>query len=428
MNDPQMLSEEAARRLDAEDPLARFRARFRIPAGTIYFDGNSLGLLGHESERSIARLLAEWRELAVRGWLDGQRPWFYLAEEIGAMAAELVGASPEELVLTGTTTSNIHALVSSFYRPAGRRTKILADALDFPSDIYALKSQVRLKGLDPARELKLVGSRDGRTIEEEDVIREMTDEVALVFLPSVLYRSGQLFDLERLAAEAFRRGIPIGFDCSHSAGAVPHDLSRWGVDFAVFCGYKYLNGGPGCPAFLFLHRRHFGREPALAGWFGSRKDRQFDMSHEFTPAPTAGGWQISSPGILGAAALEGSLAVIREAGIGPIREKSLRLTSFLIDLVQTRLAGRGFTVGSPLDPRRRGGHVAVEHPVEAVRIGSALRDRGVIPDVRPPNIIRLAPVALYNTFGEAWSAVRLIEEIVDGRAYEAYPRKRPAVS
>jgi kynureninase len=422
--------ESFAADLDRADPLAGFRKRFHLPKDLTYLDGNSLGLLSREAERSLAGILEEWRARGVRGWIDGPKPWFYIAEMTGAAAAPLVGSRPKELVFTGTTTVNIHALIATFYEPRGRRTRILADELDFPTDIYALRDQIRMKGGDPATDLVLVPSRDGRTVEEDGIIERMTPETALVFLPSVLYRSGQLLDMPRLTREAHRRGIPIGFDCSHSAGVVPHRLSRWGVDFAVFCGYKYLNGGPGCSAFLYLNRRHFGRKPVLTGWFGNRKDRQFDMRLDFEPAASAGGWQISSPGILGSSTMPGALAVINEAGIDRIREKSIRMTSYLIELVGAVLSGTpyDFTIGSPLDPRRRGGHVALEHPREAVRICAALRARGVVPDLRPPNVIRLAPVALYNTYREIWRVVRHLKEIVDLREYRKFSSQRKAVS
>ena len=427
---PVLMSETFAAALDRSDPLARFRRRFHAPPGTIYLDGNSLGLLSREAERSLTRVLGEWRTLGVRGWIEGPRPWFTAAEEAGAAAAPLVGARAEELVFTGTTTVNIHALVATFYERRGRRTRILADALDFPTDIYALRSQIALRGGDPEADLVLVPSRDGRTIEEEDIIDRLTPEVALVFLPSVLNRSGQLLDMERLTREAHLRGIPIGFDCSHSAGVVPHRLSRWGVDFAVFCGYKYLNGGPGCSAFLYLNRNHFGKKPALAGWFGNKKASQFDLRLDFDPAPAAGGWQISSPGILGSATMPGALAVLKEAGIGRIRRKSVRMTSYLIDLVKATLEvpPYDFRIGTPLDPRRRGGHVALEHPAEALRISEALKARGVVPDFRPPNVIRLAPVPLYNTYRQIRRVVLHLKDIIDTGEYGAFSGRRKAVS
>jgi kynureninase len=428
---PLMRTDEAhALELDRSDPLARFRERFFLPPGTIYMDGNSLGLLSRDAERTLRRVLDEWRALGIRGWLEAERPWFTFAEEMGAKASPLVGAGPGELILTGTTTVNIHALVSTFYKPEGKRTRILADGLNFPTDLYALQGQVRSRGFDPDREIVLVPSADGRTLDESRIIGMMTDEVALVFLPTVLYRSGQLLDIERLAAEARRRGILLGLDASHSAGVVLHEFSDWGVDFAVFCSYKYLNGGPGGSAFLYLNERHFGLRPALPGWFGYVKERQFDLLPEFEPAPTAGGWQISSPGVLGSSPIEGALDVTLEAGIEAIREKSVRITSYLIDLIDAVLSGEPyrFTIGTPRDPARRGGHVAVEHPDEALRICEALKARGVVPDFRPPNIIRIAPVPLTTRYHEVWTVVRHLKEIVDGREFERFGKTRKAVS
>jgi kynureninase len=421
MNSSFPLDEDGARGLDAGDPLARFRERFHIPAGTIYLDGNSLGLASREAEAALARAAAEWRDLAIGGWTTARPPWLERGEALGAAAAELVGAAPGDVVCTGTTTVNLHALVCAFYQPAAGRAKILADSLNFPSDLYALRGQIQSRGGDPARDLVLAGSRDGRTLDEEELIRLMSPDVALVLLPSVLYRSGQLLDVARLAAAARERGIPAGFDCSHSAGAVPHRFDDWGVDFAFWCSYKYLNGGPGSPAFLYVSRRHAGVRPLLAGWWGCDRARQFDMDPEFQPAAGAAGFQISTPGILSAAPLEGALALVREAGIARIREKSLRLTSFLMHLVDHLLPGDRYRVriGSPREPARRGGHVALELGDDAWPVYQALKGRGVVPDFRPPDVIRVAPVALYNTFHEVWRTVQILQEILDNWEHQA---------
>jgi kynureninase len=420
---------DEARRLDREDPLKKMRRRFFVRPGTVYLDGNSLGLLSRDSRAALERAVRSWEKMAVRGWLEADPPWFYLAERLGARCAALVGAGPDEVVMTGTTTVNIHALANTFYRPEGKRTKIVADELDFPTDVYALKSVLKLRGLDPAEHLVLVRSRDGMTLDERDIARHFDDGTALAFLPSVLYRSGQLLDMEFLTARAREQGIPIGFDCSHSAGAVPHELDRLGVDFALWCSYKYLNGGPGATAFLYVNRKHFGKEPALAGWFGSKKEKQFDMSLDFDPAQGAGRWQISSPSILNASPLAGSLTIFEEAGIASVREKSLGMTRFLMDMADALLAAApyGFTVGTPREDDRRGGHVALVHP-EGLRIAEALRARGVVPDFRPPDIVRIAPVALYNTYTEIWALVRHLLEIVDMKEYDRFPVERKAIS
>lgn len=399
--------------------------RFYLPPDRVYLDGNSLGLASRDAEAAVLAALEDWKRRAIDGWTEGERPWFYLAERLGALQAELVGARPDELVVSGTTTGNLHALVATFYHPGGRRTKILADELNFPSDLYALASQVRLRGYDPAQHLVLAKSRDGRALEEADLVAAMADDVALVVLPSVLYRGGQLLDIERLARAAHERGIPIGFDCSHSVGAVPHRLHEWQVDFAVWCTYKYLNGGPGAVGSFFVHERHFGTRPALAGWWGSNKERQFDLAPDFEPAPGAGAWQISTPSVLGAAALYGALAIIHEAGIEAIRRKSLAQTAYLSDLIDTFLTEPpyGFAIGTPRDEARRGGHVALEHP-EAVRFARALKARGVIPDFRPPNVIRLAPIALYTSYEDLWRVVQVLRAIVDAGEHRRFSSSR----
>ena len=423
------VNEGFARNLDSEDPLAEFRKRFYVPKGTIYLDGNSLGLLSKDSESSVLRTLDEWKTLGIRGWLEAKFPWFYLAEQLGAKCAKLVGAEPEEVVLTGATTVNIHSLVHTFYQPKGKRKKILADELNFPTDIYALKSAIRLRGLNPVRDLVLAPSVDGRFLDERKIVKLMTDEVALVFLPSVLYRSGQLLNIQFLTKAAHGRKIPIGFDCSHSVGTVPHKFDKWNLDFALWCSYKYLNGGPGGTAFLYVNKQHFRREPALAGWFGYVKEKQFDLSLDFEHSKSAAGWQISSPAILSSAPIEGSLDIILEAGIDRIREKSLKMTSYLMFLIEETLSEEpyDFSIGTPREPERRGGHVAVEHK-EARRVSEALKKRGVITDFRPPNVIRIAPIPLCNTFYEVWKVVQHLRGTIDMREYTKFPIVREAIS
>lgn len=422
-------TEEYSHQLDQKDPLSNFRQKFYVPDHAIYMDGNSLGLLSKISEDRVLRVLNEWRTLGIRGWLEADLPWFYMSEKLGAMCAKTVGALPSEVVATGTTTVNIHSLANTFYKPEGRRKKILADELNFPSDIYALTSVLKLRELDPNENLILAPSHDGRTLDEQQIVELMDEDIALVFLPSVLYRSGQLLDVENLTEQAHERGIPIGFDCSHSVGTVPHRFDEWQVDFALWCSYKYLNGGPGGTAFLYVNERHFAVEPALAGWFGYVKEKQFDMAPHFEHARSAGGWQISSPAILSSIPLEGSLRIILEAGIHAIRRKSLKMTSYLMFLVDEILSKPPYfyTVGTPREAERRGGHVAVEH-AQGSRISEALRARGVIPDFRPPNIIRIAPSPLYNTYNEIWNVAQHLKEIIDSKEYERFPQERKMIS
>jgi kynureninase len=420
-------TEEYAFLLDRQDDLARYREEFYLQPNIIYLDGNSLGLLSKRAERSLLESLDDWKTLAIDGWTQGDRPWFTMTEELGRMSAPLVGALPEEVLVTASTTVNLHQLVATFYRPEGKRTKIVADELNFPSDIYALQSQLRLRGLDPDEHLIRVKSRDGRFIEEEDVIAAMTDEVAMVILPTVLYRSGQLLDIERLTKEAHARGIVIGWDGCHSVGAIPHKFHDWGVDFAYWCNYKYLNNGPGGVGGLFVHEKHFGTMPGLAGWFGSDKQKQFDMEHVFTPAKTSGAYQIATPHILSMAPLRGSLEMFAEATIEKIRAKSLHITRYMMDLIEHELAGFGFEIGNPREDHRRGGHISLEHG-DAARICKALKEYNVIPDFRAPNIVRLAPVALYNSYHDVWKAVQILKTIMVEKVYERYENKRGVVA
>lgn len=408
-------TESCARALDEADPLARFRDRFYLLPNTIYMDGNSLGLLSRDAEKSLLETLETWKTKAVGGWFEGTSPWLDCAEEVGALAAGMVGSAPDQVIHSATTTVNIHALVASLYRPEGRRVKILADELNFPSDIYALKGQLEMKGRDWRKDLVLAPSADGRNLDETAIAAMFTEDIALAWLPSVLYRSGQLLDMAYLTEKAHAKGVVIGFDLCHSAGIVPHELDAWNVDFAVWCGYKYLNSGPGGSAFLYVNRRHFDKDPVLTGWFGNRRETMFDMSHEFEPRPDAGKWQISSPGILGSSTLRGSLAMINEAGIQNIRRKSLTMTAYLAGLLDEHLAVSpyDFRVGSPREDHRRGGHVAVERDRRADRICDALIARGVVPDFRPPNVIRICPSPLYGTFHEIWQMVQHLKGIID---------------
>jgi kynureninase len=255
----------------------------------------------------------------------------------------------------------------------------------------------------------------------------MTDDIALIVLPTVLYRSGQILDMKRLTEEAHKRGILIGFDGCHSVGAIPHSFSEWGVDFAYWCNYKHLNGGPGCVGGLYVNRKHFGTHPGLAGWFGSRKDKQFDMEHTLTPAESAGAFQIGTPHVLSLAPLIGSLEIFAEAGIENIREKSLLINQYLMDLIEHELTDMDFIIGNPRDDVRRGGHISLEHK-EAARICKSLKENGIVPDFRAPNIIRLAPVALYTSYEEVWKVVQTLKTIMTEKQYEKFANEREVVA
>jgi kynureninase len=365
--------------------------------------------------------------LGIGGWLNGDPPWFAQVEQAALLLAPLVGARPDEVTLGASTTVNLHQLLATLYRPAGNRTRILMDGLAFPTDRYAVASQFRLRGRNPQAEVTFVPPRDGLRMEEDDLIQAMRNDVAIVLLPSVVYTTGQLLDIPLLTDAAHRHGCMIGFDCSHSAGLIPHRLSEWDVDFAFWCGYKYLNGGPGAAAGLFLNRKHFSKGPGLAGWFSSNKERQFDMADELIPADDAAALQMGTPPILSLAPLLGSLKMINEAGIERVRAKSLSLTRYLMEVIDGALSGCGFRYANPVEDERRGGHVALAHE-NAAGICAALKSRGVVPDFRPPNIVRLAPAPLYNTYGECFEAVARLKCIMEERAYERFPAERGLVA
>ncbi|WP_081755780.1 kynureninase [Paucisalibacillus sp. EB02] len=420
-------SREFARILDQNDSLKDFREEFYISNEKIYLDGNSLGLLSKRSEKAVLDILNSWKTLAIDGWTEGEYPWFYLSEEIGKQFASLVGGESKELIATGSTTTNLHQLLASFYQPEGKKTKILADELNFPSDIYAIKSQIQLKGYDPNEHLVQVKSKEGHLLEITDIIDAMTDDIALIVLPGVLYRSGQILDMQAITHAAHERGILIGFDLCHSIGSIPHELSKWGVDFAFWCTYKHLNGGPGSVGGIYVNERHLGMEPGLSGWFSSAKEKQFDLEHELTPASTAGAFQIGTPHVLSIAPLIGSLTIFQEAGMESIRKKSLQLTDYLINLIEAELKDYSFEITSPREHDARGGHIYLTHP-QAASICKALKADRIVPDFRSPNGIRLAPVALYNTFEEVWQTVLTLKKIMKEARYRKYENRRGVIA
>ncbi|WP_277555659.1 kynureninase [Halobaculum limi] len=430
-----------ARARDEADTLADYRAHFSVPDGERYMDGNSLGLASDTALATLERVVDEWKDLAIRGWEAADPDWFHYGEHLGDLLAPLVGADGDEVVVANSTTVNIHTLVGTFLdtlpgTPAGPDPSadppaVLVNDLDFPTDHYAIRAQFRQRGLDPDEQLVAVESRDGRTIDEADIEAMLAnrDDVGIVFMPSVLYRSGQLLDVGRITEAAHDNGALVGFDCAHSVGAVPHDLrdaGDSGVDFAVWCSYKYLNAGPGATAGLYVHERHHGATPALAGWWGNDKSTQFEMRHTYEPAASAGAWQIGTVPMLSSAPIEGATELVRDAGIDAVREKSLALTDYLIDLVDEYL-GDDFSVGTPRDHGRRGGHVAVEHP-EAYRVSEALRDRDVVVDFRPPNVVRICPAPMYTRFEDVWQVVETMRDIVETDAHLDYDARGGGVT
>ena len=298
---------EFALRLDAADALASRRELFYIRPGQIYMDGNSLGLCSKGAERAVLRALEDWKKYGIGIWTGAETDYFLYYESIGAKLARLINARPEEVTVCASTTLNIHQCVATFWKPDARRYKIVVDELNFPTDRYAVTSQIAQRGLEPDEVLKVVPSRDGKTLAMEDILAALTEDVSLVLLPSVLYRSAQLLDMAAITRAAHERGIICGFDLCHSIGAVDHDMEAVDCDFAVWCNYKYLSGGPGATAGLYVNRRHFERGPGLAGWWGNRNDTQFELRPEFEHAMNAGGWQTGTSPILSMAAVDGAL-------------------------------------------------------------------------------------------------------------------------
>ena len=412
---------------DAQDALAPLREHFYTKEGQIYMDGNSLGLCSKDAEAAVLRAISDWKTHGIGIWTGAETNYFLYHDVIGAKIARLIHARPEEVTVCGNTTVNVHQCIATFWQPTAEKYKIVIDELNFPTDRYAVTSQIRTRGMDPEEVLKVVKSRDGKTLCEEDILAAMTPDVALVLLPSVLYRSSQLLNLERISKEAHARGILVGFDLCHSIGNVDHDFAAIDCDFALWCNYKYLSGGPGAIAGLYINRRHFGRGPGLAGWWGNRKDTQFELRDSFEHAQNAGGWQTGTGSVLSLAAVDGALDVYNEVEMAAVRAKSLDLTAYLMYLIETELTGYGFTIGNPTEDAGRGGHVALEHP-DAARINEALKAAGVVPDFRYPNVIRLAPVPLYVRYVDVFDLVSILKTIMETKSYMVYENKAGTVA
>jgi kynureninase len=425
-------SREAAERLDSADPLRKFRERFFIPEGQLYLDGNSLGLLPRDAETTLLRVLEKWKTGGIGGWLEGDTPWFTMAEALAARVAKLVGAEAEEVAIANSMTINLHQLLATLYKPHAQRTKVLIDAHSFPTDRYALRSHLRLRGLDPDEHLVIVPPGEGRFLDEDQIAKALTNpELQMALFPSVVYTTGQLLDLERLCRVARENDVVLGIDMSHSVGVMPHALDEWGADFAGWGHYKWLNAGPGSVAGLYINRRHFaadGRVDAgLAGWWSVHKESMFEMSDEFFPGMGASALQIGTPAVLSMAPIDGALRPVEEAGLERIRTKSLAMTQFIIDAADAELAEFGFAIGTPGEAKRRGGHVSIVHE-HAQPICLALRARGVVPDFRKPDVIRFAPSPLYNSFGECWEAIEALKEIAITEAYRDFEHTRALVT
>jgi len=416
-------TEATALRLDAEDRLTPFRERFSIPKGAdgrpvLYLNGNSLGLMPYEARTLVEHELDDWARLGVEGHFKGRTPWYAYHEVFREPAARLVGAKPGEVVVMNSLTVNLHLMMATFYRPTPGRHKILIEDAAFPSDGYATRSQLRLHGYDPEEGLVIAKPSEGestlRTEDLEVLIEARGAEIALVMMSGVHYYTGQWFEMERVTRVARERGCIVGWDLAHAAGNVPLSLHAWDVDFAAWCSYKYLNAGPGGVAGCFVHERHGSKAslPRMAGWWGNDPERRFRMhlEPEFVPRQGADGWQLSNPPILAMAPLRASLAIFDEAGMEALRAKSIRLTGYLEWLLD-RAPGRPFEIITPRDPDRRGCQLSLRILDRPEARFEALERAGVVVDFRAPDVIRVAPVPLYNTFREVWTLARLLTHL-----------------
>ncbi|MEP7014122.1 MAG: kynureninase [Verrucomicrobiota bacterium] len=413
--------EEFALQLDREDPLRSFREKFHLPLGhdgkpLIYFTGNSLGLMPKTARAIVEEELDNWAKFGVDAHHAAGTPWYSYQESLREPAARLVGAKPIEVVCMNSLTVNLHLMMATFYRPTKSRFKILMDDPAFPSDTYAIKTQIVHHGLDPKDVLLLAPPRKGefavRTEDIVDVIEKHADQLAVVLIGAVNFFSGQLFDIAAITSAARKHDIIVGFDLAHAIGNVPLSLHEWNLDFAVWCSYKYLNAGPGAVAGAFVHERHATNTklPRLAGWFGNDPNTRFrlHLEPEFIPVPSADAWQISNPPIFSMAPLRASLSIFEEAGgMEPLRAKSVQLTSYL-EFLLDRAGSSKFTVITPRETSARGCQLSIlahDHPKELFK---ELQTAGVKSDFREPNVIRLAPTPLYNTFHEIWRFAKIM--------------------
>jgi kynureninase len=416
--------EDFARQLDRLDDLARYRQEFYITdPDLIYLDGNSLGRLPLATRDRIRAVVEQdWGVDLIRSW---NANWYQAPARVGDKIARLLGAAPGQVLVSDSTSVNLFKLACAALMLRPGRERIVSDTLNFPSDLYILQGIIPLLG--NRHDLTLVPSVDGISIDLEDIAAVVDENTAVVTLSQVVFKSGFLYDVEELTRIAHRAGALVLLDMSHSVGAVPIELDRWGVDLAIGCTYKYLNGGPGAPAFLYVS--HALQPQAISpiwGWFGQQAPFAFDL--DYYPAEGARRFLVSSPPILSLLAMEAGLDLQIEAGIERIRRKSITLTSYLVYLVDSVLAPLGFTLGSPRDPQQRGSHISIRH-AEGYRINRALiEDMHLIPDFREPDNIRLGLAPLYTSYWEVWEGVERIRRVVDEEHYLSYSDQRQAVT
>jgi kynureninase len=408
-----------AQEQDQKDVLHSFRDKFHIPKTSsgediIYLCGNSLGLMPKSTSIYVNQELDDWKNLGVEGHFHAKNPWMPYHEFLTDNMAHIVGAKPEEVVVMNSLTANLHFLMVSFYRPTSKRYKILFDYSPFPSDRYAIESQIRFHGFDPQEGMiELTPDAGSETVSLthiQNILERHGDEIALILIGGVNYYTGQAYDIKSITAMGHAKGCVVGFDLAHAAGNLLLNLHDDGPDFAAWCSYKYLNSGPGSLSGCFIHERHHQADlPRFAGWWGNDKKTRFLMKDEFVPIPTAEGWQLSNPPILSMAAIKASLDLFEEAGIARLRKKSENLTAYLEYLISQN-GSNAIKIITPTDPDQRGCQLSLQMKNPDKRLHEYLTLKGIISDWREPDVIRVAPTPLYNTFEDVWRFNQVLSE------------------
>ena len=414
---------EFAKKLDSDDELKSYRNKFHIPKDVdgnelIYLTGNSLGLQPKVTKDYINQELEDWANLGVEGHVHAKNPWLYYHEFLTQSMAKIVGARPLEVVVMNTLTTNLHLMMVSFYKPTKKRYKILIEADAFPSDKYAVESQLRHHGYDDSEGLVLWKAREGEELANYDdlekILEEQGNEIALIMIGGVNYYTGQFFDLKRITELGHKNGCVVGFDCAHGAGNVELNLHDSGADFAVWCTYKYLNSGPGSLGGCFVHERHAYDKTLnrFTGWWSHNKKTRFNMRHEFDVLPGAEGWQLSNPPILSMAAIRASLDIFNEVGIENLTKKSKKLTGYF-ELLINELKHNDIKIITPSNPDERGCQLSIQLKNADKTVHSKLMEAGVITDWREPDVIRCAPVPLYSSFEDVYKMVERLKKILN---------------
>lgn len=408
--------EEFAAALDAQDPLAHFRDRFFFPKTKsgdecLYLCGHSLGLQPKTARSYSEQALRDWADLGVEGHFHAKEPWVPYHRLLTQQTASLLGAEPVEVVVMNSLTVNLHLMMASFYRPTTQRHKILVEHGAFPSDQYAVKSQIQFHGFDPSTSLLELNPGDGESCVRDDDVASLIERegasIALILLGGVNYATGQVFDMAEITKAGHREGCVVGFDLAHATGNIPLQLHDWGPDFAAWCTYKYLNGGPGCVGGCFVHERHAHAWalPRFAGWWGHEEKIRFQMGPDFHPMAGAEGWQLSNPPILALAPLRASMEIFSEAGMEPLRAKSLALTGYMEFLLNQRASPK-FSITTPREEERRGAQLSIRLAHEGRKICERLASEGVMGDWREPDTFRVAAVPLYNSYRDVYRFVQ----------------------